>query len=370
MADPKPLGTIAERPRKDGSIAYLVQIILRKHDFKDSRTFDTMKAAKAWQKKRSREIRAEIEAGQPLTSSREAAKRRGTTLADVIDSYVKESMKKIGKTKAQVLNTIKSYDLADKRCDQITSQDIVAFAQELHERPGLGSAATVQNYLSHLSAIFAIARPMWGIPLDAGAMKDAMTVCKRMGLTAKSKGRERRPTLAELDALLSRFESRSKHRPSALPMHTVAVFAIYSTRRQDEICRITWADYDRDGKRVMVRDMKHPGDKEGNDTWVELPDPCCAIIDAMPKTSDRIFPYSADAVSAAFTRACKALGIEDLHFHDLRHEGTSRLFEMGRTIPQAASVTGHRSWSSLQRYAHLRQTGDKYAGWSWIGRVC
>lgn len=59
------------------------------------------------------------------------------------------------------------------------------------------------------------------------------------------------------------------------------------------------------------------------------------------------------------------LGIEDLHFHDLRHEGVTRLFEMGRTIPQAASVSGHRSWSSLKRYAHIRQTGDKYAEWKW-----
>ena len=115
--------------------------------------------------------------------------------------------------------------------------------------------------------------------------------------------------------------------------------------------------------------MKHPGDKAGNDTWVELPDPCCAIINVMPKTSERIFPFTVDAVSAGFTRACKALTIKDLHFHDLRHEGASRLFEMGRTVPQAAAVTGHRSWSSLQRYTHLRQTGDKFAGWKWIDRV-
>ena len=57
----------------------------------------------------------------------------------------------------------------------------------------------------------------------------------------------------------------------------------------------------------------------------------------MPRRDDRIFPYSTDAISAAFTRACKVLGIEDLHFHDLRHEGVSRLFEMGWTIPQVAS---------------------------------
>jgi integrase len=71
-------------------------------------------------------------------------------------------------------------------------------------------------------------------------------------------------------------------------------------------------------------------------------------------------------ISTNFTRACQLLGIIDLHFHDLRHEGISRLFEMGKTIPQVAAVSGHRSWSSLQRYTHLRQTGDKYVNWKWL----
>ena len=86
----------------------------------------------------------------------------------------------------------------------------------------------------------------------------------------------------------------------------------------------------------------------------------------MPRDGERIFPYSTDAISAAFTRACRFLGIEDLRFHDLRHEGISRLFEMGRTIPQAATVSGHRSWTSLKRYTHIRQTGDKYKDWNWF----
>jgi hypothetical protein len=77
-----------------------------------------------------------------------------------------------------------------------------------------------------------------------------------------------------------------------------------------------------------------------------------AIIELIPRRGDRIFPYSTDAINAAFTRACKVLAIDDLQFHDLRHEGISRLFEMGRTIPQVASVSGHRSWQSLQRYTH------------------
>lgn len=111
--------------------------------------------------------------------------------------------------------------------------------------------------------------------------------------------------------------------------------------------------------------MKHPGEKIGNDTWCELPPEATAIIESMPRVDKCIFPFSTDAISAAFTRAMQFLGIDDLHFHDLRHEGVSRLFEMGRSVAQVASVSGHRSWSSLKRYTHLRQVGDKYSGWKW-----
>jgi len=53
----------------------------------------------------------------------------------------------------------------------------------------------------------------------------------------------------------------------------------------------------------------------------------------------------------------------------LRHDGVSRLFELGWNIPHVAAVSGHRSWSSLKRYTHLRQAGDKYAGWPWLDRI-
>ena len=90
----------------------------------------------------------------------------------------------------------------------------------------------------------------------------------------------------------------------------------------------------------------------------------------MPRKGERIFPYSVDAISASFTRTCALLEIDDLHFHDLRHEGVSRLFELGWSIPQVATVSGHRSWVTLKRYAHIDQTGDKYAGWKWLDEHC
>lgn len=345
------MGTIVARKRSDGTTAYRAQIIIKQKGsivHQEARTFDRRQAAKAWLARRETELAA------PGGLER----RPDPPLRDVIDRYVAESRKEIGRTKAQVLATIKTYDIADLACSKVTSAEIVAFARALPVAP-----QTVQNYLSHLSAVFAVARPAWGYPLDQQAIKDAFAVAKRMGLTAKGRARDRRPTLAELDRIMEHFGEVRAKRPRSMPMRKIIAFAIFSTRRQEEITRIAWADYDK--TRVLVRDMKHPGDKAGNDTWCDLPPEATAIIETMPRTKGPIFPYSTDAISAAFTRACAVLGIEDLHFHDLRHDGVSRLFEMGRTIPQAASVSGHRSWQSLKRYTHLRQSGDKYERWRW-----
>ncbi|MDJ0628923.1 MAG: tyrosine-type recombinase/integrase [Rhodobacter sp.] len=175
--------------------------------------------------------------------------------------------------------------------------------------------------------------------------------------------------LKELDALPTLFEKKHRHRPSSLPMHRVIGFALFSTRRQEEITPITWTGLDVDHSRVLITDMKHPGDKIGNDVWCDLPQPALQIALAMPRSKDRVFPYHSDTTSAAFTRACAFLGIEDLRFHDLRHEGVTRLFETGLSIPQVAAVSGHRSWSSLQRYTHIKQTGDRYDEWEWLDRL-
>lgn len=115
--------------------------------------------------------------------------------------------------------------------------------------------------------------------------------------------------------------------------------------------------------------MKHPSDKKGNHVYCELPPEALAIIKSMPRIKLEIFPDTTDAISAAFTSACKFLEIKDPRFHDLRHEGISRLFEMGRTIPQVAAVSGHRSWSSLKRYTHIRQSKNKYANWKWTAAL-
>jgi integrase len=68
-----------------------------------------------------------------------------------------------------------------------------------------------------------------------------------------------------------------------------------------------------------------------------------------------VFPgLTTEAIKRAFMRARRRAGLEDFHFHDLRHEGTSRLFEKGLNPIEVASVTGHKTLQMLRRYTHLR----------------
>jgi integrase len=53
-------------------------------------------------------------------------------------------------------------------------------------------------------------------------------------------------------------------------------------------------------------------------------------------------------------RAIRRAAIEDLRFHDLRHEATTRLFEKGLNIMEVASITGHKDLRMLRRYTHLK----------------
>lgn len=151
----------------------------------------------------------EKEIARDIAAGREPVKRKvkSVTLGDATDHNIRESTKEMAKTKAQVLRTIRTeYAIADKVCADISAPDIVRFATEVAARPGVSSPATVANLIARPSAVFSIARPPWGMQLDQQAMKDAQTVCGKMGYTAKAEKRERRATLGELDRLLTFLE--------------------------------------------------------------------------------------------------------------------------------------------------------------------
>lgn len=64
--------------------------------------------------------------------------------------------------------------------------------------------------------------------------------------------------------------------------------------------------------------------------------------------------YSKTALAMAWRRALTRAGITGLRWHDLRHEATSRFFEMGLGTMEVAAITGHKTLSMLKRYTQLR----------------
>jgi len=68
-----------------------------------------------------------------------------------------------------------------------------------------------------------------------------------------------------------------------------------------------------------------------------------------------LFPDAgASTVSHKFRPLCRAAEIDGLRFHDLRHEATSRLFELALNPMEIAAITGHKTLVMLKRYTHLR----------------
>ena len=73
----------------------------------------------------------------------------------------------------------------------------------------------------------------------------------------------------------------------------------------------------------------------------------------MKSFGGKIFPYTEAAVSANFKKACKKLKINDLRFHNLRHEAISSFFELGFNVQHVMAVSGHSDLAQLSRYTNI-----------------
>lgn len=283
---------------------------------------------------------------------------RPTTFGHLVDLHVQD-MLEVGKaprrTKAASLDALK-IKLGKTGLRDLSRDRLIQFGKE-RAKEGAGPVTTGMD-LGYIKTILTHAAAVHGVAVSPEPVDLARVALKRLGLVGKGRERDRRPTQAELDKLYDYFDANPRQ---IIPLARIVRFAIATAMRQDEICRIAWKDVDQEHRTVVVRDRKDPRDKAGNDQKVPLLDAtgldAWALLEEQKPFSNRmgrIFPYNGRSVGTAFRRACRELGIEELHFHDLRHEGTSRLFEAGFDIPKVALVTGHKDWKMLRRYTNLR----------------
>jgi integrase len=316
--------------------------LVRRKGFKTvCRTFTTKARAVEW----ARRLESQMDVGK-------APVETGLTVGRVIDEYrrLRDKSRPISdsSTEHYTLRQLKDA-LGDKLADRLTPADLVGYCTARRDDDGAGPYTCLMD-VSKLGTVMRYAGMALGQPLP-DVVAAARPLLKHLGLIGGGGKRERRPTEDEIHAII-----RHMTNGRGVMFADIVRFAILTAMRQGEITGLLWADLDEAKKLILVRDRKDPRQKAGNDQWVPLLGDAFELVKRQPKVENepRIFPIGASTVSKYFTECCVALNIPDLHFHDLRHEGTSRLFEDGYAIEQVAVVTGHKDWRHLKRYTNLK----------------
>ncbi|KND62305.1 Shufflon-specific DNA recombinase [Candidatus Burkholderia verschuerenii] len=233
----------------------------------------------------------------------------------------------LGKLSLSQVTTVNVADYRDMRLASISRNT---------NRPV--SPNTVRLELALLSDLFNIAIVEWGSCTD--------NPVSRVRKPKIPPGRDRRITWGEERRIL---RAASKHRNHEI--YSIVVLALETAMRQGEILSLQWENID-----LRVRIAHLPITKNGSKRDVPL---SLRAVDALTRlgvgTQGPVFNYTSDGFKSAWRTMIKRLAIQDLHFHDLRHEAVSRLFELGTLdMMEVATISGHKSMQMLKRYTHLK----------------
>ncbi|NVJ65981.1 MAG: site-specific integrase [Gammaproteobacteria bacterium] len=310
-----------------------------------SKTFRTKRDAEDW----SRTTEDEMIRG--VFIKRSGSER--TTLTNAISRYLKEvtitkkqSTQRRDHSSAKILiKHLGKYSLSSLTPDRI--------AQHRDERLADGlSNNTVRLELALLGHLYTVAIQEWGM----GLMFNPVSNVRK---PSPGQGRNRRLSLDEEIRMFEVLDSYSN------PMLAwLARIALYTAMRQGEILNLTRNQVDLTRGIVRLTETKN-----GSSRTVPLSDKAKQVFaealsnPVRPIDTNLIFfgepgrngkrkPYTIGKIWLALVR--DKAGIEDLKFHDLRHEATSRFVEAGLSDQEVSSITGHKSMQMLKRYTHLR----------------
>lgn len=330
-----------------------VQVRRRGHEPR-SKSFLVKADALEW----AREIERSLDR-QELGPDRKTLK--GITLAELVTRYRDEVLpkKRSSRFETVLLNRFLRYPIASKSLNDLQPKDFAQYRDErlkevsrLTGRPV--TAKSLRRELAPLYHMFKVAKAEWHIP-TGNPLQD-------LYLPAVDVRRERRLRPGEEERLLSEARKLKNLDGSPNPFVVpIILFALETAMRQGEILAVEFRNVDFERSLLVI-----PITKNGHSRTIPLTDramACLTLAFAQPRKiigppcltpTTKPFPTDVEVVKSSWTRICKRAEprIEDLHFHDLRHEAISRLFELGLSIPEVASVSGHRTPAMLFRYAH------------------
>lgn len=236
-----------------------------------------------------------------------------------------------------VINAFLRTEVASKRLSDLTPEAIALYRDQ---RLKLVKPATINRELGLIQRILEVARVEWGIPLDSNPVK-------AIRKPKADRGRERRLHKDEWCKLVE-ASSRSRN-PFLLPL---VKLALATGMRRGELLNARWGDINWTASTLYI-----PHTKSGEPRTIPLSEQAKRVLAeiAIDWTDDaKVIPLSAESVKLAWARLTRRAKINNLTFHDLRHEAVSRFFELGLTVPEVALISGHRDPRMLFRYTHLR----------------
>ena len=119
--------------------------------------------------------------------------------------------------------------------------------------------------------------------------------------------------------------------------------------RRSEILSLRWANVSMRKRVAQLVDTKN-----GTARHVPLSMDAISVLKGLPQETACVFDTTDTAIRLAWPRLTKRAGIQDLRFHDLRHEAVSRFFEQGLTSSEVASISGHKDPRMLAKYTHIK----------------
>jgi integrase len=302
------------------------------------------RAALRWARRR------EVELEDPAKLAIAQAETR--LLSDLIRWYIDQFyvIAQWQRSKQNALRFLERHEIGMEDVHRLSVSRLVQHVRS--RRMQNAGPATAKSDLIYIGVVLAVAHAVGLCPVDPRIAVTARNTCRRLHLIGEPNRRDIRPSENQLIALTDYFLDGRRRVP--IPMAEIMWFAIYSARRESEICRLRWSDNDPRNFTGLVRDLKHPKHKIGNHRRFRYTPEGWKITMGQPRTGEFIFPFKPASIKEAFRVACRKLGIEKLRFHDLRHEATSRLFERGYEIHEVQQFTLHSSSQHLLRYTHLR----------------
>lgn len=233
--------------------------------------------------------------------------------------------------------------LGRKTVRKVSSVDVATYRdqrlQTINQRTQKHiSAATVRLELSLLSNFFDIARIEWGL-CDANPVANVRK-------PKPPPGRDRRLTPREDRQILRYCFGHSNQE-----FYSIVVLALETAMRQGEILGLRWEHLNLKTRIAHLPETKN-GTKRDVPLSIKARD---MLIRLGVKSNGPVFRYTSNGIKSTWRFMIKKLIIENLHFHDLRHEAVSRLFELGTLdMMEVAAISGHKSLSMLKRYTHLK----------------